>query len=234
MVTNKRQVSFYTDPDTDAYLSLIDSGLKTKAINRALRDFMQREAVIDLANGKHPVNFSDLPANQKNDLLKHLSGTGEGKADADLWKIVCDTTPQDFYQYAAKYLALHHLKFGKPYQFFAAPQPQKLAKHFHERESTEQKALNRITVTLWLRVENNSKFVRGKKRAREDIEYMVLDHYDMKKLAACEYELTITYKDDADLDKQIHDMLTECEHFADLRNCFTESDVRENGTDRSW
>jgi hypothetical protein len=236
VVTNRRQLSFYSDADTDAYLSLIDSGMKTKVINRALREFMQREAVVDMANGKHPANFWDLPTNQKNELLKHLSDTGEGKADDDLWKIVCETTPQDFYQYAAKYLSLHQLKFGRPYQFLASPQPQpvKLRKHFHERESEEKNALKRTTVTLWLRVENNSKFVRGKKRAREDIEYMALNGYDMKKLGACEYELTFTYKDDADLDKQIHDLLIECEHFADLRNCFTESDVRENGTDRSW
>jgi hypothetical protein len=236
VVTNRRQVSFYSDADTDAYLSLIDSGMKTKVINRALRDFMQREAVLDLADGKQPAKFWNLPVHQKNDLLKHLGGSGEGKADEALWKIVCETTPQDFYQYAAKYLALHQLKFGTPYTWptSSEPPPVKLRKHFHERESEEKNALKRTTVTLWLRVENNSKFVRGKKRAREDIEYMVLNAYAMKKLRECEYELTITYKDDADLDKQIHDMLIECEHFADLRNCFTESDVRENGTDRSW
>lgn len=29
------------------------------------------------------------------------------------------------------------------------------------------------TVRLWLRVENNSKFVRGKKHARQDIEIFI-------------------------------------------------------------
>lgn len=196
---------------------------------------MQREAVVDLADGKQ-INFWNLPVIQKNQLLKQLSGTGDGKADDDLWKIVCETTPQDFYKYAAKYLALHHLKFGSPYRFQAPPEPApvKLRKHFHERESDDKNALKKTTVTLWLRVENNSKFVRGKTRAREDIEYMVLNGYAMKKLGHCDYELTIAYKDDADLDKQIHDMLIECEQMADLRNCFTESDVREKGSDRSW
>jgi hypothetical protein len=94
--------------------------------------------------------------------------------------------------------------------------------------------LKKTHVKLWLRVENNNKYVRGKKRAREDIEVMVLRPYFMEKLNEREYELTISYKDDADLDKQIHDMLIECEHFADLRNCFTEGDCTEIGTDRSW
>ena len=38
-----------------------------------------------------------------------------------------------------------------------------------------------LKVTLHLVVENNSKFVRGKKRSREDIERFVLSHYGMRK-----------------------------------------------------
>ena len=90
------------------------------------------------------------------------------------------------------------------------------------------------TVELWLRVENNNKFVRGKKRARADIERYVLNYYRMKRLSHCEYELTFSYTDDQDLDQQIHQMLVEAESHADSRHCFTESDVREIGTDRSW
>ncbi len=240
MATKRRQLSFYTDADTDLYLSLIESGIKTKVINRALRDFMHREALIDLGDGKPPIYFSNLPTTTKDQLLKELGGQGAGKADAHLWTIVQETTPQDFYLYAAKYLALHQLKFGKPYVMPAAQappaQPVKLRKHFHEKPSSqpEAPALKTTTVTLWLRVENNSKFVRGKSRAREDIENYVLQHYKMKKLRNSDYELTFSYEDDKDLDKQIHDMLIECESQADMRNCFTESDVREIGTDRSW
>ncbi|HIA54786.1 MAG TPA: hypothetical protein EYN91_22330 [Candidatus Melainabacteria bacterium] len=247
MTTTKRQLSFYTDADTNLYLSLLDSGIKTKVINRALREFMQREAVIDLADGKRPANFWDLSEERKNELLKYLGSQAEGKADDHLWVIVQETTIQDFYQWAAKYLALHQLKFGKPYvlpnsnteQGPAATTSFKLRKHFHERRESQSEVLQpkkkTTTVTLWLRVENNNKFVRGKKKAREDIEYMVLSGHHMKKLARdCAYELTFEYEDDDDLDKQIHEMLIECEHMADLRNCFTEPDVREKGTDRYW
>ena len=94
--------------------------------------------------------------------------------------------------------------------------------------------LHTTTVRLWLRVENNSKFVRGKKRAREDIERYCLSDYPMKKLRDWEYELTFTYRDDAELDQQVYDLLQEIEMQADLRHCFTEADVREQGTERSW
>lgn len=249
MTTTKRQLSFYTDADTNLYLSLIDSGIKTKVINRALREFMQREAVIDLADAKRPVNFWDLPESKKAELLRHLGGKGEGKADDHIWVIVQETTAQDFYQWAAKYLALHQLKFGKPYvmpHLPIVPEPAidppalKLRKHFYEKMFGESAAkaepdLKTTMVTLWLRVENNNKFVRGKKKAREDIELIVLENYDMKKLARnCEYELTFEYKDDAHLDKQVHDMLSECRQLADMRHCFIEFDVREVGTDRYW
>ena len=90
------------------------------------------------------------------------------------------------------------------------------------------------TIKLWLRVENNSKFVRGKKRARENIEQFHLRRYGMKRLNDCEYELTFAYEDDADLDKQVDDLLQEIEREADLHPCFIEADLREQGTDRSW
>jgi hypothetical protein len=90
------------------------------------------------------------------------------------------------------------------------------------------------TLTLWLRVENNSKFVRGKKRARADIEAFHLRRYGMKKLSECEYELTFSYRDDADLERQVHELLREIDNEADLRHCFTEADVTEKGADRFW
>ncbi len=90
------------------------------------------------------------------------------------------------------------------------------------------------TVTLGLRVENNDKFVRGRKNAREDIEAFHLRRYGMKKLNDVEYELAFSYEDDAHLDEQIYDLLRGLEEEADMRHCFIEADLRENGTDRSW
>lgn len=91
-----------------------------------------------------------------------------------------------------------------------------------------------IKVRLFLDVENNNKFVRGKKRAREDIEMFVLSEYDMKKINECEYDLIIPYETDEDLEKEIYDIMSRAESHADTRNCFTESDVTEVDGDRTW
>ena len=95
-------------------------------------------------------------------------------------------------------------------------------------------AMQTTTVNLWLQVENNSKFVRGKKRAREEIERYCLSDYQMKKLRDWEYELTFLYRDEAHLDKQVYALLDEMESHADARHCFTETNVQELGTDRHW
>ena len=97
-------------------------------------------------------------------------------------------------------------------------------------------AFSTLFVKLWLRVENNNKFVRGKKRAREEIERLVLSQYQMKKLYkdGWEYELTTPYDNDKDLDDTIYEMLSESESTADMRHCFIETDVTAIGSDRSW
>ena len=94
-----------------------------------------------------------------------------------------------------------------------------------------------IDVELWLRVENNSKFVRGKTKARAWIEDTVLRRYDMRKPHAnrSDYILTISYDTDDELDGTIDDILCEVGQIADLHYCFTKADVRAlDGSDRSW
>jgi integrase len=89
-------------------------------------------------------------------------------------------------------------------------------------------------IELWLRVENNNKFVRGKKRARADIENFHLRRFGMKKIRECDYELTFTYADDADLDDQVYGLLRDISNEADLRYCFIEADARERDGERHW
>lgn len=93
-----------------------------------------------------------------------------------------------------------------------------------------------IRVNLWLRVENNSKFVRGKKRVRDEIERFVLSQYDMKKPTkdGWEYQLTIPFQNNKDLDDTIHGILSEMSSEADSRHCFIEADVTAVDSDRSW
>jgi DNA invertase Pin-like site-specific DNA recombinase len=90
------------------------------------------------------------------------------------------------------------------------------------------------TVTLRLAVVNNSKFVRGRKRAKENIERYCLEPYSMKRLESGNYELAIPYRSDDELDKTVHDLLTEISQEADMRNCFIEADAWEEGSERRW
>ncbi len=87
-------------------------------------------------------------------------------------------------------------------------------------------------------VENNSKFVRGKGKSREDIEWDILRRYQMEKphKDSHRYILTIPYETDDELDRIIYDeILGEAHFIADLRNGFIEADVVSlDDPDRSW
>jgi hypothetical protein len=95
-----------------------------------------------------------------------------------------------------------------------------------------------MKVNLWLRVENNNKFIRGKKKVRQEIEDRVLSRYQMKKDRpdGWEYELTIPYETDEDLDAAIYDdILHEATWIAESRYCFIETDfTAADDPDRSW
>lgn len=96
--------------------------------------------------------------------------------------------------------------------------------------------LKTTKVKLWLQVENNSKFVRGKGKTRKEIEDNYLSDYDCKKHEkdGWKYELTFRYTDDEDLERQIYELADEMESVASLRNGFTECSFDEVGTGRSW
>jgi DNA invertase Pin-like site-specific DNA recombinase len=95
-----------------------------------------------------------------------------------------------------------------------------------------------MKVLLYLAIENNNKFVRGKNKSRAEIERSVLSRFQMEKLGTdgWEYYLTIPYETDEDLDRIIYeDILREAEWIADSRHGFIEADVRSvDDPDRSW
>ncbi len=100
------------------------------------------------------------------------------------------------------------------------------------------KQLKTMKVELYLTVENNSKFVRGKGKSREDIEWDILRRYQMEKphKDSHRYILTIPYETDEELDRIIYDdILGEAHRIADMRNGFVEADVISlDDPDRSW
>lgn len=95
-----------------------------------------------------------------------------------------------------------------------------------------------MKVQLWMQVENNSKFVRGKGKARDEIEQHVLSRYGMERVGngGAEYVLTIQYMTDEELDRIIYEEIWgEAQRIADMHNCFTEGDtVSLENPDRSW
>ena len=116
----------------------------------------------------------------------------------------------------------------------AAPYVFAPASHVKSEQEPPHKTLR---VELYLRVENNSKFVRGKTRAREQIEAQVLSRYAMEKHpSGCEYTLTIRYETDEELERIIYeDILREADNLADLRYCFIEADASAlDGSGRRW
>jgi hypothetical protein len=60
-----------------------------------------------------------------------------------------------------------------------------------------------MPISVSIMVENNSKFVRGKKRTIEGIERYLFYRYDVKKIDGGEYELKISYENEKDLNEEI-------------------------------
>lgn len=91
-------------------------------------------------------------------------------------------------------------------------------------------------VEVWLRVENNNKFVRGKNESRRQIEQYCFSAFDMvkKDKDSWEYILKIPYTHDKDLDETLYDLMHEAESIADCRNGFTEMSITEPATGKSW
>lgn len=89
-------------------------------------------------------------------------------------------------------------------------------------------------VILHIRIQRNSKFVRGIKKTIEEIESILLPRFRPRYLPDGRYELQVLYLDDADLDKQMNELISECHDFAEAHNCFSESDIRVKGEERYW
>ncbi|KPL49040.1 resolvase [Xanthomonas axonopodis] len=90
------------------------------------------------------------------------------------------------------------------------------------------------TILLTLRIENNSKSVRGKKRTIEHVEFFDLAQYDATRRPNGEYELKVPYDTDEELDEAVNNLLNDIASGADDRHCFSESYARMEGTDRHW
>jgi DNA invertase Pin-like site-specific DNA recombinase len=124
------------------------------------------------------------------------------------------------------YLRHRGVEIG-PYEKPAAKLPTQLV-------GGDADAARTAKIVLTLRIENNSKFVRGKKRTIENIERYCLGSYSAERMPSGEYVLTVPYRSDEDLDAIVNELLNDIATEADNRNCFSESDAHLEGSDRYW
>jgi transcriptional regulator with XRE-family HTH domain len=94
--------------------------------------------------------------------------------------------------------------------------------------------MNTATIMLWLPTRSEEGSAREESRARKTIEKAHLERYEMKKLKDDEYELTVPYHNDADLDEQIYALFGAINTEAKRRKCSVKVDMWEKGTDRYW
>lgn len=112
-----------------------------------------------------------------------------------------------------------------------------IQKQGNRLENTINPANEKIAqILMSLRVENNNKFVRGKKKARENIERYLKYYYNMKKASSSDddYIIFVKYKDIDELKNTVYEIFRELENEADAKNCFTEGDASCDELNLNW
>ncbi|WP_081415119.1 recombinase family protein [Ectobacillus panaciterrae] len=99
-----------------------------------------------------------------------------------------------------------------------------------KQESTQT---DTAKIRMWLRIENNNKFVRSKGKVRESIEHFLKDNYKME-IIANEYIIYVPYTTVDELEKTVYNILSELNSEADMRNCFIEADVYCDELGLTW
>ncbi|EOP32818.1 recombinase family protein [Bacillus cereus] len=102
-----------------------------------------------------------------------------------------------------------------------------------QTEKGEQTKEQTATIRMLLRVENNSKFVRGKGKVRKNIESFLISQYNMEQRSG-EYIFYVPYNTISDLEKKVDSIIREIDFEADLQNCFTELDVYCDELELQW
>ena len=93
-----------------------------------------------------------------------------------------------------------------------------------------------MKVKLHMCVENNSKFVRGKKKVRENIERYHLSQYQAQKIHkdGYDYILKIPYETEEELKETIEELYGEMHHAADMYHCYVEADIFSIDGEQCW
>lgn len=89
---------------------------------------------------------------------------------------------------------------------------------------------------VWMSVENNSKFVRGKNESRRRIEDNCFSQFEMtkKNKDGWDYILKIPYKTEKELDDTVYEIMSEADEIAGLRDGFTEFSINDRNSGKRW
>jgi len=230
MGTTKRQLSFYAESDVDLYLKLLSPGSKTRTVNDAVRQVMSTNAKVCLSDGERPTYFSDLSEEKQKWIEERLARKDrklQGVND-EVWHAVQEAHSRNWRQNVSRYLALHEAKFGGPLRL-AADEQSNVVK-FAASKSTKESCL----VTVYVSVDNKSKYGRGRKNAQKAIEQFCMSGAGIQKVKDSQWEVTFSYLNDEDLNRQVHSLLEEISFQAELHNCLAELSAHEKAGKRRW
>jgi hypothetical protein len=89
---------------------------------------------------------------------------------------------------------------------------------------------------LSLRIENNNKFVCGKKAAKENIEKYLRHYYNMQESESkdTDYIIFVKYKSIDDLKNTVYEILRDLDIEVDRKNCFTEGEAHCDELGLTW
>lgn len=98
------------------------------------------------------------------------------------------------------------------------------------------KPVAQTRLTVHLHIERNSKFVRGKSKARRWIEQFCLSPFQMRPLEGSRtgYEIVMPFAAGPELEQAIAELISEMHDQADLCNCFVEVTLHDPLTDTYW
>jgi len=89
-------------------------------------------------------------------------------------------------------------------------------------------------INMYLRIENNNKFVRGKKKVKEETEQYLKAHYNLECPVIDDYIFYVPYTTVNGLTEEVYEILREIDNMADMRNCFIETDVTCDELELNW
>ncbi|MEQ5844287.1 MULTISPECIES: hypothetical protein [Paraburkholderia] len=95
-------------------------------------------------------------------------------------------------------------------------------------------AMQTAAVILTLKIEDLTKHGHGRKHAREAIAYAVLPQFDAKQLPSGEYELSVPYQTEGQLDALVDALLRSIAQEAEERDCRSLSAARLADDERVW